>query len=74
MAERLVIRNFGPVQEADVEIKDLTVFVGPQATGKSITAQLLYFMRGIEDLLGRSVKPYPHQQERTYQTRGVCFK
>jgi hypothetical protein len=51
MSERLSIRNFGPIQEAEIEVRDLTVFVGPQATGKSMAAQLLYFMRGIEDLL-----------------------
>lgn len=48
--ERLLVRAFGPVAEADLAIRDLTVFIGPQASGKSLTAQLLYFMRGIEEL------------------------
>ena len=51
MTERLSIRKFGPIQEADIEVRDLTVFVGPQATGKSMAAQLLYFMSGVEDTL-----------------------
>ena len=51
MPERLSIRKFGPIREAEIEMRDLTIFVGPQATGKSMAAQLLYFMRGIEDLL-----------------------
>ncbi len=51
MTERLSIRKFGPIQEADIEIRDLTVFVGPQATGKSMAAQLLYFLSGVEDTL-----------------------
>ncbi len=38
---RMQVRNFGPVQEADVELGDLTVFVGPQAAGKSLFLQLL---------------------------------
>ena len=51
MTERLSIRKFGPIQDADIEVRDLTIFVGPQATGKSTAAQLLYFMRGVDDLL-----------------------
>ncbi len=38
---RLTIRNLGPIVEADVEFGDLTVLVGPQATGKSIFLQML---------------------------------
>lgn len=37
----LSVKNFGPIQSADVTFGDLTVFVGPQATGKSILLQLL---------------------------------
>lgn len=51
MEERLLIHDFGPIKEADVGVRDLTIFVGPQATGKSLAAQVLYFLRGIEDLL-----------------------
>lgn len=41
MTRRLSIRNLGPITEADLSFEDLTIFVGPQATGKSITLQLL---------------------------------
>lgn len=51
MSERLTIRQFGPIQEAIVELRDLTIFVGPQASGKSLAAQSLYFLKGIEELL-----------------------
>lgn len=33
---RLVVKDFGPIKEADVEFGDLTVLVGAQATGKSV--------------------------------------
>jgi len=36
----LKVENFGPIKHADVTFGDLTVFVGPQATGKSILLQL----------------------------------
>lgn len=38
--QRLIVKNFGPIKKADVTFGDLTVFVGPQATGKSILLQL----------------------------------
>jgi hypothetical protein len=40
-AIHLKVENFGPITNADVVFGDLTVFVGPQATGKSIFVQLL---------------------------------
>jgi AAA domain, putative AbiEii toxin, Type IV TA system/AAA ATPase domain len=39
--DRLIIENFGPIHRADITFGDLTVFVGPQATGKSIALQIL---------------------------------
>jgi hypothetical protein len=38
---RLHVKDFGPIALADVEFGDLTVLVGPQATGKSLALQLL---------------------------------
>ena len=34
--------NFGPIVEADIELRPLTVFVGPSNTGKSYLAILIY--------------------------------
>ncbi len=44
MASRLILRNVGQIVEADVTFGDLTVLVGPQATGKSIALQFLKLM------------------------------
>lgn len=38
---RLKVDNFGPIKHADIAFGSLTVFVGPQATGKSMLLQLL---------------------------------
>jgi len=43
----LELSNIGQIQKARIEFGDLTVLVGPQATGKSITLQLL---NGLVDL------------------------
>jgi hypothetical protein len=44
MAAKLEIRNLGQIVEASMTFGDLTVLVGPQATGKSIALQLLKLM------------------------------
>ena len=41
MVERIRASRIGPVKAADICFGDVTVFVGPQATGKSIFLQLL---------------------------------
>lgn len=33
--------NFGPIQEADINFGDLTFLIGPQASGKSLSLELL---------------------------------
>jgi predicted ATPase len=37
----LKLKNVGQIIEADIRFGDLTVFVGPQASGKSIALQFL---------------------------------
>ena len=41
MVKRIRASRIGPVNEADIRFGDVTIFVGPQATGKSIFLQLL---------------------------------
>ena len=38
----LKVRDFGPIAEANVTLRPLTVFVGPSNTGKSYLATLIY--------------------------------
>lgn len=46
--KKITIRNFGPVQNIeDLEIKDFMVFIGPQASGKSTVAKVVYFFKSI---------------------------
>ena len=39
--DTLKIRSLGPIEQADIQFGDLTFFVGPQASGKSIVLQLV---------------------------------
>lgn len=43
--ERLVVRNFGPVRNLDIEIRPLTLFIGTQGSGKSTVSKLLAVCR-----------------------------
>ena len=36
----LVVRNFAQIRKADIQFGDLTILVGPQASGKSLLLQL----------------------------------
>ena len=38
---KLKIINFGPIKEADIDFGDLTFLIGPQASGKSLSLELL---------------------------------
>lgn len=53
---RLGVSNFGPIVEADIELRPLTVFVGPSNTGKSLLSILIYVLHrwlGTEDAPSR---------------------
>ena len=41
MAETLKIKNFGPIVEAEIDVKDMMVFIGAQSSGKSTLAKLI---------------------------------
>jgi|SRR6185312_12997546 len=39
--ENIKVKNFGPIIDANINFGDITIFVGPQASGKSILLQLI---------------------------------
>ena len=45
--ERLVVKNFGPITDLDIEIRPLTLFIGTQGSGKSTISKLLTICRDI---------------------------
>ena len=53
---RLDVSNFGPIAEGSVELRPLTVFIGPSNTGKTYLATLIYalhrFLGGAASLSG----------------------
>ena len=43
----IAVKNFGPIAEANIDLRPLTVFVGPSNTGKTYFATLVYTLHGI---------------------------
>ena len=39
---KIKIKDFGPIKEADIDIAPLTIFIGPNSSGKSFTALVTY--------------------------------
>ena len=43
----IAVKNFGPIAEANIDLRPLTVFVGPSNTGKTYFAMLVYTLHSI---------------------------
>ena len=41
MNEKLIVKNFGPIKYAELDLKKVTIFIGPQGSGKSALAKLV---------------------------------
>jgi len=55
---KVCVENFGPVRRGEFELKPLTIFIGPNNSGKSYMALLVYAMcRGLS---WRSARSLPH--------------
>lgn len=52
----LSIKNLGQIKSANIDFADLTLFVGPQATGKSILLQLIKLLFDAENIRDTLVK------------------
>lgn len=50
---RIEIHNFGPIKEANITVKKVTVFIGNQGSGKSTAAKLISTFAWIEKFLLR---------------------
>ena len=49
--DRLIIKNFGPIKKAEIQIRKYNIFIGDTACGKSIAAKLLSIFNSEEILL-----------------------
>lgn len=47
MREKIEITNFAGIKHWEVELKAINILIGPQASGKSVTAKLFYFFKSV---------------------------
>jgi ABC-type enterochelin transport system ATPase subunit len=45
MNEKLIVKDFGPIKNAELDLKKVTIFIGPQGSGKSTLAKLVAIFR-----------------------------
>ena len=46
--QRLIVHNVGPIRDADIRLKKVNVFIGPQSSGKSTIAKIIAFCSWLE--------------------------
>ena len=57
--KRLVIRNVGPINDVNIDLKKINVIIGPQSSGKSTIAKILSFCLWMEkDIVAHQDKDY----------------
>lgn len=62
---RLDVANFGPIAKASVDLRPLTVFIGPSNTGKSYLAILIYALH--QCFGGQNSFPYDRRGYRLFR-------
>lgn len=45
MEEKLVVKHFAGIQSIELDINKINIIIGPQASGKSVCAKLLFFFK-----------------------------
>jgi AAA15 family ATPase/GTPase len=45
MNDKIIIKNLGPLKQVELDLKEIMVFIGPQASGKSTIAKLIHFFK-----------------------------
>ncbi|MFN5263572.1 MAG: AAA family ATPase, partial [Pseudanabaena sp.] len=61
--QKIIIKNFGAIEYAEIEIKKVLVLIGEQASGKSTIAKLIYFFKTLRDEVFNQIYK---DQERDY--------
>ena len=49
--QKIIINNFGPIKFAEIEVKQFTIVIGEQASGKTFLSKLVYFFNKIPNKL-----------------------
>lgn len=47
--QKLIIKNFGPIRDIEIEVNNLLIFIGQQASGKSTISKSIYFFKSLRN-------------------------
>ena len=45
---RLIVKNFGPLKDIDIELNKINLFIGENGSGKSVLAKLIAILTNLE--------------------------
>lgn len=65
---KIIIRNVGPIKEAEFDLNKVNVFIGPQSSGKSTIAKIISYCDWVEKDVATS------QSLKTYQDNKTHFR
>jgi len=68
--KRISITSLGPLAQADIAFGDMTVLVGPQASGKSILLQFVKLILDADDIT-RTIKRQGVDWRRETESRKI---
>lgn len=65
--EKLTVRNFGPIKEAEIDLTKYVVFIGDTSTGKSVLGKLISIFREFSNILNNKVENLDFNKELKFQ-------
>lgn len=71
--KKLLIRNFGPIREAEIELKRVNLIIGPQSSGKSTVLKIACFCDWMERQIELTQNPDKFCEYSTFVSNLVDF-
>lgn len=71
MKEKIVIKNFSVIDDVEIDIKKINLLIGPQATGKSVIAKLVYFFKNIKKEMYATIMSGEGKRELNKRIRNI---
>lgn len=56
MKEKLIIKNFAGIEHLEIALNKINILIGPQASGKSITAKLFFYFKSFIEEIRKGIE------------------
>jgi hypothetical protein len=67
--EKLIVKNFGPIKEAEIDLTKYVVFIGDTSTGKSVLAKLISIFRDFSTILNNKLDDFDKELDFDYHLK-----